>query len=91
MRYHLRTLLIVLAVGPMVLAFSYETVSEWRRRQAEAEEIAEAKAERERLNLTYMKAVYRRWRFDEAHPETASLVKRLTQLERQIANEGGNE
>jgi len=34
MRYRLRTLLIVLAVGPMFLAASYWGVKEWQRRQA---------------------------------------------------------
>jgi hypothetical protein len=35
MRFRLRTLLIVLAVGPMVLAMSFEALKEWQRRKAE--------------------------------------------------------
>ena len=90
MRYRLRTLLIVLAVGPPVLAISYSAVRDWQRRQAEAEAMAITKAEYERLNVIYMKAVYRRWRYEEAHPEIASLVGQLKLLERQMAKEDRN-
>jgi hypothetical protein len=44
MRYRLRTLLILLAVGPVFLAVSYWGVKEWQRRQAEVEARAEARA-----------------------------------------------
>jgi hypothetical protein len=44
MRYRLRTLLILLAVGPIFLAVSYWAVKEWQRRQAEVESRAEAMA-----------------------------------------------
>jgi hypothetical protein len=36
MRYRLRTLLILLAVGPIFLAASYWAVKDWQRRQREA-------------------------------------------------------
>jgi hypothetical protein len=36
MRYRLRTLLILLAVGPIFLAASYWTAKDWQRRQREA-------------------------------------------------------
>jgi|GEM_PF-5322176 len=90
MQFRLRTLLIVLAVGPIFLAACYWGAKEWQRRQAETEAMARTKAEYERLNLIYMKAVYRRWRYDEAHPETASLVGQLNELERQMSKEDGN-
>ena len=44
MRYRLRTLLIVLALGPIFLAVFFWGVQEWQRRQAEA--AARAAAER---------------------------------------------
>ena len=37
MRYRLRTLLIALAVGPVVLAGSYGIVRKWQKDRAEAE------------------------------------------------------
>jgi hypothetical protein len=41
---YLRTLLILLAVGPIFLAVSYWAVKEWQRRQAEVEARAAAMA-----------------------------------------------
>jgi hypothetical protein len=37
MQYRLRTLLILLAVGPVALAASYWAVKDWQARRAEAE------------------------------------------------------
>jgi hypothetical protein len=46
MRFRLRTLLIVLAVGPVVLAFGWRKYSDWKaeqeRRRAEEEAIMRA-------------------------------------------------